>query len=520
MKTEPMIIEYAFKTLPFEHQRVGIKALVEHEAFALFDEMGAGKSKQVIDAACILAEQGKIDTVVIVAPASVRCVWLDKEIGEIKKHSWMRNRVYEFRKDFKEVWEDRYETPQPNLDWVVTNYEWLRSAAHLGTLTEKIASLKALLILDESSYVKNRSASQTKAVLRLRKHCARCVLLNGTPVTNSPLDLWSQMQILDEKILGEYFKNFYNFRYSYCTMRTQKFAGRSFQQVVEYKNLGELAQRISPFVLRREKKDCLDLPAKLYTEREVALSVESWKRYQELKRDALISLGAASEKRMEPNAAVRLMRLAQLTSGILGNGPTPQDPNDLDLPIFSPSMQDLSDEKLRWAVEYLTEECTAKAVIVWCRWRRERERLAEALRSYNEKSGKVRYTFELYGGQAKIERDIAVKYFSDNALTDYGGATYVLIAQPHAGGHGLNLVAASEAIYLSNDFALGMRLQSEDRCHRPGQVNQVTYIDVLATGPKGQHTIDHVIFKALREKKNVADLTCQEWRKELNDAQD
>ena len=93
----------------------------------------------------------------------------------------------------------------------------------------------------------------------------------------------------------------------------------------------------------------------------------------------------------------------------------------------------------------------------------------------------------------------------------------VLIAQPHAGGHGLNLVAASEAIYLSNDFALGIRLQSEDRCHRPGQVNKVLYTDVLATGPAGQKTIDHAIFKALRAKKSVADMTCSEWRKELSD---
>jgi SNF2 family DNA or RNA helicase len=519
MKAEPMIIEYAFKKPPFEHQRVGIKALVEHEAFALFDEMGAGKSKQVIDAACILAEQGKIDTVVIVAPASVRCVWLDKEIGEIKKHSWMRNRVYEFRKDFKEIWEDPYQTPQPNIDWVVTNYEWLRSSAHLETLTEKIANLKTLLILDESSYVKNRTSAQAKSVLKLRKHCARCVLLNGTPVTNSPLDLWSQMQILDEKILSEYFKNFHNFRYSYCTMRTQKFAGRSFQQVVEYKNLGELAQRISPFVLRREKKDCLDLPAKLYTEREVALSAESWKRYQELKHDALISLGEAGEKRMEPNAAVRLMRLAQLTSGILGGNRTvvrsfmPTTEND-DWDGVIEETKDISDEKLRWAVEYLTEECTAKAVIVWCRWRRERERLFKAL-DYNPEV----IRFQLYGGQEKKAREVAVTEFSAPENRSVYYKRKVLIAQPHAGGHGLNLVAASESIYLSNDFALGMRLQSEDRCHRLGQVNPVTYIDVLATGPKGQHTIDHVIFKALREKKNVADLTCAEWRKELNDGQ-
>jgi SNF2 family DNA or RNA helicase len=505
------------KTPQFKHQIVGTDAIVEHESFALYDEMGAGKSKQVIDAACILAEQGKIDTVVVVCPASVRCVWLDKEIGEIVKHAWISGHTYEFHKSKKEVWSLIINGGDgPRIYWIVTNYEFLRSAPHLENLIKLIDGRKVLLVLDESSYIKNRTAAQSKAVAKLRKHCARCVLLNGTPITNSPLDLWSQMQILDRKILGEYFKDsFYNFRYAYATMRTQRFGARAFQQVIDYKNLGELAQRIAPWVLRREKKDCLDLPEKLYTEREIALTPESWKCYKELKRDALISLGNSGEKRMEPNATVRLMRLAQLTSGILGGGTetmlinSPQD-SGVCIPLDEGNRtQDISDEKLRWAVQYLTEECTAKAVIVWCRWRRERQRLVEAL----EKHENI-FSFQLYGGQPKVKRDDAVKFFSVN----HGdGARRVLIAQQHAGGVGLNLVAASEAIYLSNDFSSYWRLQSEDRCHRPGQTNPVLYTDVLATGPKGERTIDHVIFKALRDKKDVADLTCAEWKKELSD---
>jgi SNF2 family DNA or RNA helicase len=507
------------KTPQFKHQKVGTEALVSHEAFALFDEMGAGKSKQVIDAACILAEQGKIDTVVVVCPASMRCVWLDKEIGEIKKHAWTDSNVHEYHRKLKHIWSDSVRPVKPLINWIVANYEFLRSGERLAGLCEKLEGRKVLLILDESSYIKNRTAAQTKAVAKLRQHCARCVLLNGTPITNSPLDLWSQMQILDRKILGEYFKDsFYSFRYAYATMRTQRFGARAFQQVVDYKNLGELAQRIAPWVLRREKKDCLDLPEKLYSVREVQLSAASWQRYKELKKDALISLDAAGEKRMEPNAAVRLMRLAQLTSGILGgvlinehgeeNANFEGDVRGAEVSDGWQKTQDLSDEKLKWAVRYLTEECTAKAVIVWTRWRRERERLAIEL------CGKIA-AFQLYGGQSKEQRAEAVKWFSLPKKDE--DSRCVLIAQQHAGGVGLNLVAASEAIYLSNDFSSYWRLQSEDRCHRPGQMNPVLYTDVLATGPKGERTIDHVIFKALRDKKDVADLTCAEWKKELSD---
>lgn len=402
---------------------------------------------------------------------------------------------------------------EKELKFVVTNYELLRSEKHLKELCSTLSGRKVLLVLDESSYIKNRTAAQTKAVAKLRKHCARCVLLNGTPVTNSPLDLWSQMQVLDKKILGSAFKdNFYFFRSEYCDLVSQRFGnGRVFQKVTDYRRLDDLAKRVAPYVLRREKKDCLDLPPKLYSEREVALTAASWKRYCELKKDCLLTLGDG-KKLLEPNAAVRIMRLAQLTGGILGSTVqaegTYEDYNPAADKMYSASCLDLSDEKLKWAVQYLTEECTAKAVIVWTRWRRERERLVKELR---ESKADI-IVQELYGGQKATERTLAVRAFTEMEIS---AKLRILIAQPHAGGHGLNLVAASEAIYLSNDFSLGIRLQSEDRMHRPGQNNPCLYIDVLATGPQGQRTIDHVIFKALREKKSLADFTTEQWRKEL-----
>jgi len=93
------------KSRPFKHQIEGVKAIVKNQAFALFDEMGAGKSKQVIDAACVLAQAGEIDTVVVIARASVRSVWINAEIGEIKKHCWIPVIVYEYHSGLKITWE-------------------------------------------------------------------------------------------------------------------------------------------------------------------------------------------------------------------------------------------------------------------------------------------------------------------------------------------------------------------------------------------------------------------------------
>jgi SNF2 family DNA or RNA helicase len=503
------------KTRSFAHQIVGTQALIDHKAFALFDEMGAGKSKQVIDAACFLAERGEIDTVVVVCPASVRSVWCDAEIGEIKKHSWLSSHVFEFHKKLKCIWSEEGNCIGSGdswvgcLDWVVTNYEWLRGGSHLLELIQRVrGTSKTLLVLDESSYIKSRIAKQTKAIMKLREHCARCVILNGTPVTQSPLDLWSQMNVVDKNILVQYFKSFWQFRFEYCEMVPQRFGNVRFNKIVRYRRLDDLQKKIAPYCLRRLKADCLDLPPKLYTQREVALTTESWKRYQQLKKEAVIALDSGAIK-LEPNAAVRIMRLAQLTSGILGK--YRPEPDNLNAEEFR-GADDISSEKLDWCVHYLTEECTASHVIVWCRWRRERERLAEMLRATAppKEQRPYQYIFELYGRQSQKEREHAIGCFT-TAASGRG----ILLAQPHAGGFGLNLQIASEEWFLSNDWSYGVRLQAEDRAHRPGQSNNVLIGDVLATGPAGQRTIDHTILAALRDKQSLAEMTTAAWRKEL-----
>jgi SNF2 family DNA or RNA helicase len=506
------------KTRSFAHQIVGTQALIDHKAFALFDEMGAGKSKQVIDAACFLAERGEIDTVVVVCPASVRSVWCDAEIGEIKKHSWLSSHVFEFHKKLKCIWSEQGNCIGSGdnwvgcLDWIITNYEFLRGDTHLSDLLYKVrGTSKTLLVLDESSYIKSRTAAQTKAVLRLRAHCARVVCLNGTPIVNNPLDLFSQMKILSPDILGE---NFWQFRAHYCEMIPMKFGnGPRFNKIGSFKNLDELQKKIAPYCLRRLKADCLDLPPKLYTQREVTLTPESWKRYQQLKYEAVIALGNG-DLRLEPNAATRIMRLAQLTSGHLGGASFLNDNGALEAYESPVNLsQDYSSEKLDWCVRYLTEDCTASHVIVWCRWRRERERLAERLRATAppKEQQAYQYIFELYGGQSHKEREHAIGCFT-TAASGRG----ILLAQPHAGGFGLNLQIASEEWFLSNDWSYGVRLQAEDRAHRPGQKSNVLIGDVLATGPAGQRTIDHAILAALRDKQNLAEMTTAAWRKELS----
>src|SRR6266704_2823760 len=252
-----------WKTKPYDHQIEGVRKLCEHRAFALFCEMVSGKSKQVIDAACTLFQAGQVDCVVIVAPASVRSVWLDPELGQLQKHCWVKSEVFEYHQQVRQVWSTAHEAAGTTLTWVVTNYEFLRPLKQDNHRASDLYDLlstcpKIMLVLDESSAIKSRTSKQTKAIGALRKLATRCVILNGTPISNTPLDLWAQLDVLDHRILGRHYKNFYHFKYSHCLM-----GGWHEKQVLGWRDLEKVQLLVRPHCLRRLKRDCLDLPPKL-----------------------------------------------------------------------------------------------------------------------------------------------------------------------------------------------------------------------------------------------------------------
>lgn len=512
MNNGNLIVAHArerFKTAPYRHQEADVASLFDNEVFGLFNEMGTGKTKTVIDAACLLHEWEKINTVLIVCPAAVRSVWVNPEFGEIKKHSWKSSCVLEFHTPSRIIWTDS----NAKLDWCVTNYEYIRKSDKRERLIKLLHGRKILMVLDESSFIKNRVAEQTKACMEIGKVVHRKVILNGTPISNNPFDLWSQMNFLSPRILP--YKNFYHFRSEFAVM-----GGFHNHKVIQWQNLDRLQQHVAPYVVRREKKDCLDLPKKIYTQLEVPLSERTWKMYKKMKDEAVVWL--EQNPSMAAQAGVKIMRLAQITSGFLGGFLPADDSSQVELEAV-----EISHEKLdllrQWIKERLEEKPTRK-IIVWCRFRKELERVAQDLNNFCLECGGRRFenhssshtfqpldTYKLYG-QGKNERTEAIKRFS---TVDDKPA--ILAAQPQAGGFGLNLIAADTVVYMSNDFSPQNRLQSEDRVHRPGQTQHVLYLDILATGPTGQKTIDHHIRKVLKNKFDIATWTCAGWKKILEE---
>jgi len=514
----------------FAHQKIGVKKLIEMSVFALFDEMGAGKTIQVIIAAQILYEMGLIDKVIVVAPASVRGVWFDPELGELKKHLFENtpNHIQQYH-TVNRYWSQNIVESKPFLRWVITNYEFIRNPEwYMGLL--QTVNTKTLLVLDESSSVKNHKTQQTKVCMRFRARCGRVVLLNGTPIANSPNDMYSQGHLMDGRILG--CKTHLHFKSEYAIMGG--FHGRA---ILSWRNLDKMQRLFAPYVLRRLKTDCLDLPEKLPSVAiHVPLTAITWARYKEM-RDEMVTWLSHSTVSVAAQAVVKGLRLAQLTAGFIG-GVQEMDPelilettlNDVetvddlkrigDVAVIdyqgatnTSAVVEVGHEKLSAFIDWVKirlEEDPNLKLLVWCRFR------PELHRAYYELTEIFPHvTFgRIQGGQTRKSRADALRLL-DPRTTPQGPV--IVIGTTSSGSMGLNLAAAHTVIYLSNDFSLKTRLQSEDRVHRPGQVEKVSYTDIVATGPYGQKTIDHIIIKALRDKEDLATWTQSAWIQALQE---
>jgi hypothetical protein len=482
----------------------------------------------------VLRRNRMIDLVLVICPVAARAVWGDRELGQVKLYSWLPARVVEFHAKEKELWSDvpvLVDGERPELTWVVTNYDFVRVRKHLDELLKRLLRYKSvMLVLDESSALGSHTSQQSKAIAEIRKLCSRCVMLNGTP--GEPPKLWSQFNILDPRILSRY-KSFTTFKWQYAQWgpgqvvpvkgkNGAKGGLRTVHPQTGWKNLDRLSRILAPHCLRRERneRDCpgIRTVGTSYSVREVALSTETWRMYKQLRREAVIEL-EKDELYVSPNAGVRLMRLAQITSGHLGGfedqsalGTINGQADDERRAPFAP-VRDFSSEKIDWLAEHLAEWSVADCVVVWTRWVRERERLAEKLRA------KSFLVYELHGGQKRDERREAEMIFADGgAHFEKNGRRRAMLAQPQAGGIALDMSAATEVYRLSNDYNLKTLEQSDDRPLGPAQqADVVPYTDVVATGPGGERTIDHVIVAALRAKKSIARMTVSEWRKELEE---
>ena len=470
-----MIKNYKFKTKPYEHQLKALEKSWASDTYALFMEMGTGKSKVLVDNIAILYDRGAIKGALIIAPKGVYKNWDQIEFPvhlpdhvEHTKVLWEPTITKKKQMELDTLFDDK-----GDLKILIMNVEAFSTTKGLDFARSflNIFLGRALIGVDESTTIKNPTAKRTKNILKLADQAKYRRILTGSPVTKSPLDLFSQCEFLDPYHLGH--ASYYSFRARYANMVKRNFGGRQVQLVVSYRRLDELADILDKFSYRVLKEDCLDLPEKVFTKRLIELTPEQDKAYKQMKQMALAMLDNG-EVMTTVNVMTQLMRLHQITCGHFkaDDGTTTALKNNrID------------------ALMQLLEETEGK-VIIWANYREDIKNIVAALKkAYGEAS-----TVEYHGGvDATLRQDNIAQFQEKNSPTRY------FVGNAQTGGYGITLTSANTVVYYSNSYDLEKRLQSEDRAHRIGQTGSVTYVDLIA-----ENTVDDKIVKSLRSKINIA----------------
>jgi SNF2 family DNA or RNA helicase len=338
-----------------------------------------------------------------------------------------------------------------------------------GEWMARALGAKGLIAIDESTTIKNHKAKRTKALIKIASGFKYKRLLTGSPITKSPMDIYSQCEFLRPGMLG--YTSYWAFQSRYAVINKRTMGQHSFQQIVGYKNLDELTDKMDWFTFRCLKKDCLDLPDKIYTARYVGLTDEQKRMYDEIRQFAMVML-EDGEMSTAPAVITQMLRLQQIMSGHLKT-------DDGEIITFKSNRMDALIECL--------QEHDGKAII-WSRFRHDIINITENLNQTFGDGCAAAY----FGDTSDNARNEIVRNFQESNALKY------FVGNPATAGYGLTLTEANLVIYYANDFNLETRIQSEDRAHRIGQKNNVTYIDFIT-----ENTIDEKIVESLRNKIDI-----------------
>jgi len=459
----------------WDHQKQIIERAVPMEQYAIFAEMGTGKTCTAIQILRLwCTAQKRVLRTLVLAPPVMRNAW-KREFTAFSKLGEQVHVLAGAGKERVASFKKLAFCPQGNIPLegiFVTNYESL-------AMPELFRLLKSwrpeVLILDESQRVKDFKAKRTKLAIEISDLARYKLILTGTPILNSAMDIWSQFRILDG---GDTFDlNFYAFRAKYFY---DKNAGMPSQKhFPDWKPRPGIDAEFNRMIYRKAtrvlKSECLDLPPLVRQRIEVELSPEQARMYKDMRDDFVAYLG--DKACVATIALTKGLRLQQIISGFW------IDEDEERAHAFS------KNPRLEALKELLGSIASTAKVIVWASFRHNYVDLARVATELGLPS------VSLFGGMTDKARQDGI----DSFQTD--DKVRVMIANPAAGGVGVTLTAASYMIYYSRSFSLEHDLQSEARCHRGGSEvhDKITRIDIVAP-----ETIDEVILGALERKENLA----------------
>ena len=448
---------FEFKTKPFDHQMECFEFAMNHRKFLLGDEQGLGKTKQSIDIAVARKNQFK-HCLIVCCVNGLKWNW-HKEVGIHSNEQAHILGEYTNTKGNRVIGsvKRRHEDLVKGRDefFLITNVETLRDKEISGTLkalTEE--GTIGMVIIDEIHKCKNSTSTQGKAIHNLNSYYK--MALTGTPLMNSPIDLYNILKWLDaEHHTLSQFKNYY------CEM-----GGFGGYEIVGYKHLPELQANLDRVMLRRKKDEVLDLPPKIRTVEYVEMPTKQAKLYNEIKANIIQNIDKVM---LNPNPLVELIRLRQCTGypGILSSTITESVKIDRMVELVEQAVS--NNEK----------------VIVFSNWTSVTEPAYKALAKYRP---------AIITGETKDREEQEYKFQNDPNCK-------VIIGTIQAMGTGLTLTAGSTVIFLDSPWNRANKEQAEDRAHRIGTTKTVNIITLVA-----KDTIDERIEHLVESKGQMSDV--------------
>lgn len=464
---------YTPKYKPYKHQQEALNLLEGKKAFALLMAMRCGKSKTLLDDFGRLEDEGKVSDLLVIAPAGVYRTWETAIKDHVSDALLSRLKVHVWSASANKKQQDELNCFMNSLDHpriLLINIEALSAVKRAKDLAMQFLSQrKSMCVVDESTGIKNPQAERTKFIVQKLGPLAEYRrILSGLPTPQSPLDIYSQFQFLDPKLLG--FNSFYSFRARYALMKEIPYGGRRVPIVVGYRDVEDLRRRIEPHSYRVRLEDCYDLPQKVYMFREVELTDEQKRVYKEIKNYASSALETGGFV-TATQVITQILRMHQVLCGHVKD----EQGNVHEIP-----------ELRSKALIDLLHEYDGKAII-WCSYDADVRKVSQKL----EEAFKIPVA-RFWGGNRDTREEEEKKFLNDPECR-------FMVATAAAGGRGRTWLVADLVIYYSNTSDLEHRSQSEERAQAVGKEKSVAYVDLIVPG-----TVDEKIIKALRKKINIA----------------
>lgn len=445
----------------WQNQEEAFNFAMQNPSVMLAMDMGTGKTRVAIDVAF---ERSDVHKILVVCPKAVRPVWRTNLEKFRNGESW---KCWDFKSGTvkakaKNLKEWMMNTVYAEKTFIVINYDsvW---RTELGDLLYSGIGFD-MVILDESHRTKSAGSKVSKYLGMLGKRVKYKMCLSGTPMANSPLDVYGQYRFLDPTIYGT---NYYLFKQQYAIM-----GGPDLKFVVGYKNQKDLNakfQKIAYVCKMSDVADRIKLPAALPpTNLMVEIPPSDKKTIKELQKEFIAECGSSHV--IANNVLVKMLRIQQICSGFCYTKENVYDDGEIT---------ELNTVKENALANMLLDIDVDENVVVFCTFRHD----LEAIHRASTKCGRT--SFELSGSENTLESWKTCK-----------GA--VIAVQIQAGAEGVDMTIANHAIYFSLPHSLAMYEQSKARLYRPGQTRPVSFCHIIAEG-----TVDESMYQSLIRKRDI-----------------